>query len=823
MRILRLDLETGDELDLHPYVTVLGGLDPGAQSRIIDSFSRIARGDVEGLSGLLEAHGMLVEIDPVRVASLELPPDADVVVEAEQLPGATLLAAPDTESERDREMREQITSVEGDLARIDDEIHRVADQLDHRTAELDEARRALDEFAVTAHEAALRAVDEAESLARQRAHGGRDDPPPAPPEPSPDAQRRERLASELAERRRRHDDFETLLDEERLGLLQLLEQLEAERATLDDLRAELADEASAAEPADPPPEPGSEPEPAESLPDRTAMAEVEQGIREVLAGPPEAETVPSLPAAALADQVAAHRQRQREFERELAERGLDPGAVRARLAEARSVEAEAGGAATPRTVAPEDDREIERLHDEVIENVDKRTSRRHGREATRVYEAANAKLEVLLGRYGFPTYAAYLMDRTMPTVDEGARQRHDEAQRLVAQLERELEEVVAAAESDPHARMLQAEREQLWSAAKELLGELPEDVEGALRRLRVPGHVEFDAPDRLRDRLRRLGVDVANAATTASLVELADQWLTDANAAHDRAEALASTPADDGLPHVRLPGGFTASEAKGANQVSSPLEQRVIEQETLVEELLQRSIELDAELTDRESESERLAAEIAAIEVDLVSLDEAHASSRAVEDEREAAATASAEAALETRTDSDPAVVSAREQAALTEARLQRHHGAVERVDRLHAAIGELRRSERSLIAERDSIRGDLEAMRAESSRLGGAGAPLPAVEWQLTEEGVGPIEWYLLGRVASLRSVSPAGSVPLVLNDAFRGLPSSEVESLCDALARIGETVQVIYLGDELAVTDWAQRQGLDHAAVVRPGQPAM
>ncbi|MFP4512712.1 MAG: hypothetical protein ACLFRV_07175, partial [Acidimicrobiales bacterium] len=554
-----------------------------------------------------------------------------------------------------------------------------------------------------------------------------------------------------------------------------------------------------------------------------AMAEVEQGIRDVLTGPPEAPMVPSLPAAALADQVAAHRQRQAEFERDLAERGLDPGSVRARLDEARSDEAEAAEAAKPRTVPPEDDREIERLHDEVIENVDKRNSRRHGREATRVYEAANAKLEVLLGRYGFPTYAAYLMGRTMPTVDEGARQRHDEAQRLVAKLERELEEVTAAVDSDPHARMLRAEREQLWSAAEELLGELPDDVEGALRQLRVPGHVDFDAPDRLRDRLRRLGIDAARATTTASLVELADQWLTDAKAAHDRADALASTPVDDPLSNVRMPGGFTAAEANGANEVSSPLEQQVIEQEALVEKLLQRSIELDAELTDRESESERLAAEIAAIEADLVALDEAHASSRTLEAEREAAATSSAEAAVDTEIGSDPAVAAAREQAALTEARLQRHHGAVERVDRLHAAIGELRRSERELTVERESLRGDLEALRTESSRLGGAGAPLPAVEWQLTEEGVGPIEWYLLGRVASLRSVSPAGSVPLVLNDAFRGLPATEVESLCDALARIGETVQVIYLGDELAVTDWAQRQGLDHAAVVRPGQPAM
>lgn len=112
-------------------------------------------------------------------------------------------------------------------------------------------------------------------------------------------------------------------------------------------------------------------------------------------------------------------------------------------------------------------------------------------------------------------------------------------------------------------------------------------------------------------------------------------------------------------------------------------------------------------------------------------------------------------------------------------------------------------------------------SLRAE--RDGDEGRVLLPVSWTLTEEGVGPIEWYLLGRVASLRSVCAAGSVPLVLDDAFRNLPPDEVATLCDALARIGETVQVIYLGDEPAVAEWAERQGLDHAAVVRPGQPAI
>jgi phage shock protein A len=334
----------------------------------------------------------------------------------------------------------------------------------------------------------------------------------------------------------------------------------------------------------------------------------------------------------------------------------------------------------------------------------------------------------------------------------------------------------------------------------------------------VPGSVEFTAPDRLRQLLRGLGVDVSDATTNASLLEVADRWYTEAKEAHEAAEAEARAALEPhgADPHrgIHLPGDPEPLEPDTPADL-------LARQEALVADLLERSLHLDGELTKHETAFDREAAEIAALEAEVVMLDEQRAASRA-QPGPAIDPQAAERAALDATLAADPMVQTAREQASLTAARLDRHHRAVERVDALHAEIGRARATERALTTQRDALHAQLANLRSGSSTTD-TGTPLPSVEWTLTEEGVGPIEWYLLGRVASLRSVSAAGSVPLVLDDAFRGLPAAEIVSLCGVLARIGETVQVIYLGDEPAVAAWAEQQGLDLAAAVRPGQPAI
>lgn len=83
-------------------------------------------------------------------------------------------------------------------------------------------------------------------------------------------------------------------------------------------------------------------------------------------------------------------------------------------------------------------------------------------------------------------------------------------------------------------------------------------------------------------------------------------------------------------------------------------------------------------------------------------------------------------------------------------------------------------------------------------------------------DAGPEAVEFLLLGRVASLRNVSYAGSVPLLLDDALEGLDPPDVRHLLDRLERMADAVQVIYLSDDPVVVGWANDIGFERAAVV-------
>ena len=77
-------------------------------------------------------------------------------------------------------------------------------------------------------------------------------------------------------------------------------------------------------------------------------------------------------------------------------------------------------------------------------------------------------------------------------------------------------------------------------------------------------------------------------------------------------------------------------------------------------------------------------------------------------------------------------------------------------------------------------------------------------------------IELALMARLSSLRQVSYAGSVPIVLVDTFRGLPEDVVRTLLDAVARMAESAQVLLLTDDSVVAAWAVEQGPERASLV-------
>jgi hypothetical protein len=74
--------------------------------------------------------------------------------------------------------------------------------------------------------------------------------------------------------------------------------------------------------------------------------------------------------------------------------------------------------------------------------------------------------------------------------------------------------------------------------------------------------------------------------------------------------------------------------------------------------------------------------------------------------------------------------------------------------------------------------------------------------------------EAYLLARVASLRG-APGGPLPLVLDgEAVAGLPEAAGRRVYRLLGRLAGSMQVVVLGDDDAISTWAEGLG-DRAAV--------
>ena len=104
MRLLRYDDPlTALSVELHPLLNVISGMPVDARQRFMASMSAMARGELTALVGLVDVHGVLLELGPDTMTLLELTTQAtpaDVIVRAEDLTAAF----PDTPPERDAEL-----------------------------------------------------------------------------------------------------------------------------------------------------------------------------------------------------------------------------------------------------------------------------------------------------------------------------------------------------------------------------------------------------------------------------------------------------------------------------------------------------------------------------------------------------------------------------------------------------------------------------------------------------------------------------------------------------------------------------------------------
>src|SRR5204863_2605007 len=118
-------------------------------------------------------------------------------------------------------------------------------------------------------------------------------------------------------------------------------------------------------------------------------------------------------------------------------------------------------------------------------------------------------------------------------------------------------------------------------------------------------------------------------------------------------------------------------------------------------------------------------------------------------------------------------------------------------------------------------------AVESATSALEGARRELASVNAQLADlerDGNGAVsapgpanveelEWYLLSRIAAQRSVSYAGSVPLVLDDALADVRGADLVHLLSRLERMSAAAQVVLVSDDAAVAAWADSVGADRA----------
>src|SRR5690606_27961968 len=75
-------------LEFHPNLTVVYGLSPAGREQVIRALEAIPSGDSSGVGGLVEAHGILFELNSESLDVLGLDARVDVVVRRDDLPVA---------------------------------------------------------------------------------------------------------------------------------------------------------------------------------------------------------------------------------------------------------------------------------------------------------------------------------------------------------------------------------------------------------------------------------------------------------------------------------------------------------------------------------------------------------------------------------------------------------------------------------------------------------------------------------------------------------------------------------------------------------------
>ena len=842
MRLLQLSTGPGEILDLHPNLTVVVGLDDAGHEALVTSVAGLSRSEAVR-DGLLEAHGILFDLEPALLSVLRIDSDGlDPVVRFGQLPSQPL-------SVDARELRTREQEFEALLARIAAQVERQSDargRLAAATRAVEEARQARKD----AEAGAATRLEGVDSLtvrldqlveARRR---GEEELGGLQRELADASSTRARVEEATAEVRQAHDRARTALAEAEAALLRLDADIDSEadqavdqaRSELQRVEAEVEAE-RAAEASVGGHDDGS------PVPARARLEELDARARELdrhlavltpvdpdrvaealatLEGRDAGEQVPSVEAAAIADELDRIGTDLGDDQDGSPEVGASLASARARLDDARQALLEAEQAVR----SPELDRDevnaLEDAHAELLDAIDRADRRMAGARARQRVEDLRAAEREILDRLGFGSYSDYVMGYSLHHTDPEQEAALDAARAELAAAEDEWTRIEAETDVALARAALLDRRRTLQQEARRLLGGAPDgDLQAALRSLRVPRVSLEAAAGRLAEALAAAGVELGGEEPDAEeLALMAEAWLDEVERSAGRREVLASERAE-----------LEAERAAVAAEVAE--------------------LDLEAAALARVDPEELRAERLASARSALAAAEQRVAASRAAEEQRAALAHRLEEAA-EAEADARAAAHAA---AAEVEATRAVEGPLAARIEQLDAELVEIRseaaRIDEALrsLSEPAPDRGELDRRVADAERehaeaLAGveqedravaaldAEGRAAALEIERLQDIVAAqttgtstpaeeLEWYLLARLAAQRSVSVAGSLPLVLDDALRGVAGEDVAGLLDRLERMAEAVQVIIISEDPLVAAWAEAAGPGRAAVVAPGTP--
>jgi hypothetical protein len=825
MRLLSLRL--GDEqLKLHPLVTVVNGLDPALRARLVEVIAALPAGRAEA-SGVIEAHGVLLDLTFENLAMLELTSDIDVVVRRDELPGAELSpAAREVSSVRARhdELRAALDKRRAEQDRAELTHAAAAEALaDARGGGSEEEVEARRQQRLEAPRLELQRLAAARAAIAAQLEEVRRGLEPGQQTARDAAAARERAQVFRSEAARACSVAAAELDASRLGRdPAALSALEATRQRVIDLESGAADAELIAGTDDGEEDPAAVIERMES---RRALLEasllaldpvdpfpVEAALRQ-LEDDGGTDLIVSTDAEALADEWA-------DILVELAATQIaEHDALQVQAAHKR-LEAARGALFKAESEArlPDLDREqvdaLEHAHEAVLQAQDRSEKRLSGDRGKRRLDEARAAEREILDRLGMQTYADFIMGTSMLRVDPEQERQLDEARAELA----DAEDAIAALDAEVEIELKHAElmtrRRALREKATALLGRDPgdNDVEWALRHHRVAVSDGGERSDRLRAALEHAGLVLGDEDVPRSmLVELATIWLeelrdTEAQRVkvEDELAELATTleraksnkadqDEEGGLAEL---GRRRAAKLEEARKAVAAAEVRVARHQEAEAET-ERCRESLARLTEIEHQAA----------ADLTAADAAWAEATQLEHDashRLTAIEADLGAALEAEQGAADAV-------AAIEAKVAQGV-APEDVDELVATVEAAAERAALATAEVNALEAELATVEA---RLRELEVTAPAPSSSVATEG--ELEWYLLARLAAQRSVSYAGSVPLVLDGALNDLTAPALVRVLERLERMAGAVQLIVLSEDQAAAAWATAAGPERAELLR------